>query len=101
MSYLEPVPPKEYFLDLGDRDGIKSGDILAVYRNLPVINGQAGGPWHLMRVNIGEVRVHFVGETTALARETENREPASLPPMEYLSFMIGDEVERKSHLPSN
>jgi hypothetical protein len=45
-------------------------------------------------MKIGDLRVAFVGETSALAREVEGRELASLPPLEYNTFMMGDEVSR-------
>lgn len=80
---------------MGSRDGLRAGESLEVYRLLPVINGQAGGPWHLMRVKIGDLRVAYVGETSALAREEEGRDLASLPPLEYQTFMLGDEVARR------
>lgn len=94
MSESEPVPPKEYFIDLGSRDGVQVGDQMQVFRQLPVVNGQSGGPWHILRVKIGEMRVAFVGETSSLAREVEGRDLASLPPLEYQTFMLGDEVQR-------
>lgn len=100
MSYLEPEYPKEFFLDLGARDGLKEGDMVKVYRQLPVANGQAGGAWHLLRVNISDLKVYFVGETTAIARQELDRAPASLPPMEYQSIMVGDEVDYISSLPT-
>lgn len=96
MSDAEPLAPKEYFVDIGSRDGLKAGESLEVYRSLPVINGQAGGPWHLMRVKIGDLRVAYVGETSALAREEDGRDLASLPPLEYQTFMLGDEVARRT-----
>ena len=94
MSESEPLPPKEYFIDIGSRDGLKEGETLQVYRQVPVINGQSGGPWHILRMKIGDLRVAFVGETSALAREVEGRDIASLPPLEYNTFMMGDEVSR-------
>jgi len=98
MSDAEPISPKEYFVDMGSRDGLKEGESLEVYRSIPVINGQGGGPWHLMRVKIGDLRVAHVGETSALAREEQGRNIASLPPMEYQTFMLGDEVMRRTVL---
>ncbi len=94
MSESDPLPPKEYFIDLGSRDGLQAGDQLQVYRQLPVVNGQSGGPWHILRVRIGDLKVAYVGETSSLAREVEGRDLASLPPLEYQTFMLGDEVQR-------
>ncbi|MFM8269261.1 MAG: hypothetical protein ACKN9V_03650 [Pseudomonadota bacterium] len=98
MSDAEPLPPKEYFIDLGQRDGLQAGERLEVYRELPVTNGQSGAPWHVLRVKIGELRVDYLGETSSLAREVEGRDLASLPPLEYQTFMLGDEVFRRTGL---
>lgn len=98
MTEADPLPPKEFFIDLGERDGLQAGENLEVYRHIPVINGQSGAPWHVLRVKIGDLRVDYVGETSALAREVEGRDLASLPPLEYQSFMLGDEVFRRSGL---
>lgn len=98
MTDADPLPPKEYFIDLGERDGVQKGESLEVYRQLPVINGQSGAPWHVLRVKIGELRIDYVGETSSLAREVEGRDIASLPPLEYQTFMLGDEVFRRTGL---
>ena len=98
MTDADPLPPKEYFIDLGERDGLQSGESLEVYRQIPVINGQSGAPWHVLRVKIGALRVDYVGETSSLAREVEGRDLASLPPLEYQTFMLGDEVFRRTGL---
>lgn len=98
MSESEVLPPKEYFVDLGSRDGLAVGENLQVYRLVSVINGQSGGPWHLLKMKIGDLKVAFVGETSSLAREVEGRDLASLPPLEYNTFMMGDEVTRTTGL---
>lgn len=98
MTEADPLPPKEYFIDLGERDGLHAGESLEVYRQIPVINGQSGAPWHVLRVKIGDLRVDYVGETSSLAREQDGRDLASLPPLEYQTFMLGDEVFRRTGL---
>lgn len=95
MSYREPLPPKEFYFDLGVRDGLKEGDIVEVFRMIPVVNSMSGGAWHLMRVTLGQMRITFVGESTSIGRSVNDREPASLPSVDYQSFMIGDQVEAK------
>lgn len=95
MSYREPLPPKEYYFDLGMRDGLKEGDIIEVFRMIPVINSMSGGAWHLMRVTLGQLRITFLGESTSIGRSVNDREPQSLPSVEYPVFMIGDQVETK------
>ena len=99
MSYSEPVPPKDYFIDLGERDGLKEGDRVEVYRYVPVPNRMASGDWHVMKVTLGELKIKQVGESTSVARYEREREINSLPAMEYQSLMLGDQVILKTGLP--
>jgi len=99
MSYSEPLPPKDYFIDLGERDGLKVGDIVEVYRYVPVPNRLASSDWHVMKVSLGELKVKQVGESTSVARFEREREINSLPAMEYQSLMLGDQVILKTGLP--
>ncbi|MFM8314874.1 MAG: hypothetical protein ACKOA8_11365 [Deltaproteobacteria bacterium] len=99
MSYSEPVPPKDYFIDLGERDGLKVGDRVEVYRYVPVPNRMASGDWHVMKVTLGELKIKQVGESTSVARYEREREINSLPAMEYQSLMLGDQVILKTGLP--
>jgi hypothetical protein len=99
MSFNDPVPPKDFFIDLGTRNGVKVGDVFEVSRHLPVNNALSGSPWHLMRIVLGEIRIYAVGESTAVGRAEIEREPSSLPAMDYSVFMVGDEVQLKTNLP--
>jgi hypothetical protein len=99
MQANEPAPPKEYFVDIGARDGVREGDLLEVSRSIPVVEAQTAGSFHVMKVVLGEVKVTLVGETSALARVERLRPPSELPPMEFFSFVLGDQVELKTGLP--
>jgi hypothetical protein len=99
MQANEPAPPKEYFVDIGARDGVREGDTLEVSRSIPVVEAQTAGSFHVMKVVLGEVKVTLVGETSSLARVLRLKPPSELPPMEFFSFVLGDQVELKSGLP--
>ena len=99
MSYSEPMPPKDYFIDLGERDGLKVGDTIEAFRYVPVPSRMASGDWHVMRVTLGELKVKQVGESTSVARFEKERELNSLPAMDYQSLMLGDQVIVKTGLP--
>lgn len=99
MQANEPAPPKEFFIDIGSRDGLREGDLLEVSRKIPVVEAQTAGSFHIMKVVMGEVKVTLVGETSALARVHRIKAPTELPPLEFNSFVLGDQVEMKSGLP--
>ena len=99
LSPKEPLPEKEFYIDLGSRDGIREGDILSVGRKVPVVDATHGADWHLLQTDLGELKVILVGETLSLARVQRVREPAELPPVDYTQFMLGDEVKLKADLP--
>ncbi len=97
MSSKEPLPTKDFYFDMGTKDGLREGDILTVYRVLPVMNGFSGVPELSMRVPLGEVKVLTAGERVSVGKqETAN---AELPALESQGFMMGDLVQLKSSLP--
>lgn len=99
MTTAEGLPPKDFFIDIGSREGIRDGDILTVYRVMPVINGLAGTPYHLMRVPLGELRVMTTGEAVSMGRLHVQRDINEMPAMVSQQFMLGDQVQLKSSLP--
>ena len=99
MSVKEAVPAKDFFFDLGSKDGVRDGDVLAVFRELPVMDGFAGMPGQAMRVPLGEIRVMTAGERISVGRQHSARDAADLPAMLSSTFMMGDSVQIKSSLP--
>lgn len=100
MAAADPLPPKDYYLDMGEREGLRVGTIVEVYRQLPVQNGQTGSVLSTVRVLLGELKVISTGLTLSVARLHSERAPAEVPSMDLKSFMIGDEVQMKSDLPT-
>lgn len=100
MSNSEPLPPREYFVNVGREHGVKDGDILEVIRSVPIIDTVAGGDLMFMRVSLGQLKLSQVGEAVSSGRAHQERQPADLPPLEYSSFMLGDEVELAAQKPS-
>ncbi len=94
------VTPKDFFLDIGLKDGLREGDLVQVYRWVPVMDAYSGRPYHLLRVRLGELRLQRVGEAVSLARIHKVSDPNELPAMDSPSFMLGDQVAFKSDLPS-
>lgn len=99
MTNAEPLPPKDFYIDMGARDGLKEGEILTVYRLLPVVNALVGAPHNILRVPLGEVKVTILGESSAATRVHTQRDLAELPALDPQSFMLGDQVQKKTSLP--
>lgn len=99
MSAKEPVPAKEFYIDLGMNDGVKEGDVFSVYRTVNVINMVNGYSPNLMKVPLGEIKIILVGEFTSIGRTLNRVAEADLPVLDYPDFMLGDVVDLKSNLP--
>lgn len=99
MSSKEGQRPADYYVDLGRQDGLGVGDTLAVYRDVPVVQGYAGLSASTMRLQMAEMVVAQVSESTCLARVTKLTDPSILPQLQFYHPGIGDRVEAKSRLP--
>jgi hypothetical protein len=99
MTANEPLPPKDYFIDLGARQGIKPGQVFDVYRTIPVVDSWSGQPKEFLRVALGQLEVSYVGDSSSVARLTEQTDIKDLPAMDNPWFMVGDGVESNTSLP--
>lgn len=100
LSYTEPLPPKDFYVNLGVRDGVKLGDRLAVRRNLGVGDAFSDASAHLVPVPLADLQIVAVGETACIARvDPGPAAPAALPSLQYMGPMVGDEVFAKTGLP--
>jgi hypothetical protein len=99
LTSAAPEPPKDFYIGLGQHDGVKVGDIFEVSRQVPVLNALSGLPDHVMKVVLGEIRVIATGDFDSVARVEKIRPPEEVPALEPSSFAVGDEVRLKSGLP--
>jgi|GEM_PF-1661920 len=99
LSSRQPKAQKQYFIDVGERHGIRQGATLEVYRVIPVLNEMTGSAGPVHRLRIGDLRVVSVSESVAVGEVEQYRAPNELAGAEYLSFMLGDEVQMKRGLP--
>lgn len=99
MASSDPVPEKDYFIDVGSRSGIKPGDTFDIFRKVTAVNVSSGEAAELFQVPFGEMKVFVVGEYASVARITKAPEFKDIPVMKYNGVMLGDEVRLKSSLP--
>ena len=92
MASNDRASTRDFFVDLGARHGVRTGDTLEVSRTIPIwdsINGQFS---HTFRLVLGEATVVATSENVSLAREKQLVDPLQLPAMNYHKFMLGDIV---------
>ena len=99
MSASEPAAAKGYYVDLGERQGLKLGDILEVFRVQPVLNGVTGDASNFVRIHLGDLKIILLGEYSSIGRVQGLADPKDLPVLDHSTFMLGDIVEVKSSLP--
>lgn len=99
LNHKDTPPPKEYYVSLGEQDGISEGSVINVMRNVPVTEERAGEVGHLIQIPLGEIKIFHVGEFVSLGQVHSIKDKTMLPALDYPVFMIGDIVETKSSLP--
>ncbi len=99
MSASEPPAPRDYYLDLGQLNGVKVGDLFTVFRVMAVMNENTGDSTNILRIPLGELKVILAGDYTSIARMAAPIDLRELPVMNYPIVMLGDEVELKTSLP--
>ncbi|MBI1861231.1 MAG: hypothetical protein HYR96_09975 [Deltaproteobacteria bacterium] len=92
MSGAEKPLPRDFYVDLGAKHGLKEGDKIQVSRLIPVMQSMSGQPASLVRLPMGEAAVLRVSDFVSLARTTQLVPPSQLPSMNYYQFMLGDTV---------
>jgi len=100
MAASEPASAREYYLDVGKRQGLSDGEIVDIYREIPVTDQLAGGSPRLMRLPLGELKIVVAGEVTSLARLHRAASPETIPTSELALPMVGDRLRPKTRLPS-
>jgi hypothetical protein len=95
MGERDEVIKKNYYLTLGNEQGVYPGAVMDVFRILFVINGANPEEKINHRVKIGELRViHSESRASVAVIETKFKEEKGLV-LEFKGFRIGDEVSPK------
>lgn len=92
MSASEIKPPRDFYMDLGAKHGVKDGDRIQVSRLVPVMQTMSGQPSHLVQFVLGEATVLKTSDFISLARTLNLVDSKQLPAMNYYQFMLGDSV---------
>ncbi|MBF0362875.1 MAG: hypothetical protein HQK49_17785 [Oligoflexia bacterium] len=94
MGYKDEKLYKNFYINMGQNQGIKKGTLLDVYRTVSQYNPyQNNGQYDNYRLKIGELNVISSDEESSVANTSSFYKDEKSPSMEIKDFMIGDQVQ--------
>ncbi len=94
LSDSDPVY-KDFYINGGNSDGFKKGQVLVVTRKVQVRDSSGTQQMGEMEVPVGELKVISVFEKVTVARELKLFDRQELPMLEQRAIMSGDNVDVK------
>lgn len=95
MGYENEVINKNYYVNMGSKQGIDQGTVLDVYRVISQLDPYETKKRYNYRVKIGELKVLHSEDDSAIAELSQIKPKSESIYFEVPSFMIGDHVEVK------
>lgn len=92
MGYENEVLKKNYYVDIGENQGVQKGTVLDVFRVISKLNPYDNQKRVNHRVKIGELRVLHADNEAAIGTFKEIYNDDNTPLFEIENFMIGDHV---------
>jgi hypothetical protein len=95
MGNKDEVIRKNFYVDMGQSQGVKKGSVLDVYRVVSVLDPYESKKRFTHRVKIGEVKILHAEDTSAIGVLNKLEEAEETPVFEVGKMMIGDIVTVK------
>lgn len=92
MGQINEKIKKNYYVNIGKSQGIKSGTILDVYRNISKLDPYKNKKRYNYLVPIGQLKVVHPGDYASITQLKSIRSTENSPLFEFNSLMIGDKV---------
>ena len=92
MGYDNEIVKKNYYVNIGENLGVKSGTVLDVFRILSRVNPYQNSKRVNYKIKIGELEVLHTEEEASVAKYSKFYNNAKSPFVEIDDFMIGDHV---------
>lgn len=92
MGYEDEKPKKNYYVNMGSNQGVKSGTTLDVFRVISKSNPYDNLKRINYKVKIGEIKVLHSDEEAAIGSLQKIKLGVDDPLFEIRGFMIGDSV---------
>ncbi|MBX9768962.1 MAG: hypothetical protein K2X47_16935 [Bdellovibrionales bacterium] len=86
---------RDYYVNAGTQDGLKTGMILSVYRRDPIFDAYDDIRDDLY-APVGQIRLIHVQRTLSIARLVAISKNTTSPIVDFRSVMIGDRIDLKS-----
>ncbi|MBF0297717.1 MAG: hypothetical protein HQK51_03300 [Oligoflexia bacterium] len=94
MGFKDEKIYKNFYVNMGENQGIKKGLLLDVYRTIAQYNPyQNNGQYSNYRLKIGELSVVHSEDEACVANSKIFYKDDNSPSMEIKDFMIGDQVQ--------
>jgi len=84
---------KDFYINMGLKEGLKPGVVLSVYRNIPVFNEKGFYRYQDMSIKVGQLKVVDVQDKVAVARLSNLVDVKDRPVVDYTGVLVGDRVE--------
>jgi hypothetical protein len=92
MGHDNEVIRKNYYVNLGNGQGVKKDSVLDVFRIISVQNPYDNKKRMNYRVKIGELKVLHTSDEASIAMVNRYEKVSETPIFELPQFMIGDHV---------
>jgi hypothetical protein len=87
-------PQRDYYVNLGTSQGVRTGDELEVLRRIPSYDATNQKIYRDITFPIARLKVIHAENNAAIARLDEMVDPAKIPVLEPHAVMLGDLVRR-------
>ncbi len=92
MGYEGEVIKKNFYMNIGEQQGIREGTTLDVFRTLSKVDPYTNKQRYNFKVKIGQVKVLHTEETASIGVLKKMNSGDDAPVYEIDGFMIGDQV---------
>lgn len=95
MSNNQENLTKNFFVNIGEEQGVKSGTLLDVYRTVSVLDPYDTKRRYMHNVKVGEVKIIHADQKSSIAIYHQMNSGPETPKLDVQNFMVGDSVKIK------
>lgn len=93
MGYENEKIKKNFYLNIGEGQGVKEGTVLNVFRNLSIQDQYKNKKRYNHTIKIGELEILHTEQSNSIGILKSIRSDVKAPYFELSKFMIGDRVD--------